>query len=72
MTVVEMVDYVADTTSDGSVRDVAVVGLHSSLANFSFIVQLCAMKPVLSVVNEIGVLLQCSHIDILQANQYIQ
>lgn len=70
MAVMETVDYVADTTSDGSVSGVAV-GLRSSLADFSFIVQLYAMKPVLSVVNEISVLLQSSHIDIIQSNQYI-
>ena len=70
MAVIDTVNYVADTTSEGSVRGVAV-GLRKSLDDFSFILQLFCMKPVLAAVNETSVLLQSSQLDILLASQYI-
>jgi len=68
--VLETVDYVADTTSDGSVRGIAA-GLRTSLTDFHFIVQLFTLKPVMALVNEVSVVLQCPQLDILRANEHI-
>ena len=53
MAVLETVDYVADTTSDCSVRGIAA-GLRTSLTNFSFAVQLLSLQPVMALINEIA------------------
>ena len=68
--VLETVDYVADTTSDGSVRGTAA-GLRISLMDFHFIVQLFSIRPVMAVVNETSVLLQSMQLDILRANEHV-
>jgi len=68
--VLETIDNVADTTSDGSVRGVAT-GLRTSLTDFHFIVQLFTIKPVMALVNEVSVVLQSPQLDILRANQHV-
>ena len=68
--VLETIDNVADTTSDGSVRGVAA-GLRTSLTDFHFLVQLFTIKPVMALVNEVSVVLQSPQLDILRANQHV-
>jgi len=68
--VLETVDYVADTTSDGSVRGTAA-GLRTLLMDFHFIVQLFSIRPVMALVNETSVLLQSPQLDILRADQHV-
>ena len=69
--VIETVDHVADTTSDGSVRGVAA-GLKKSLTDFQFVVQLFTMQPVFEQINETSVLLQSPQLDLLKANTHIE
>lgn len=64
------VDFVADTTSDGSVRGVAA-GLRKSLTDFHCIVQLFSVRPLMALVNETSVVLQSTQMDILRANQHV-
>lgn len=68
--VIETIDYVINTTSDGSVRGVAA-GLRHSLTDFQFIVQLFALRPVLAAINETSIILQNPHLDLLNANRHI-
>jgi Domain of unknown function (DUF4371)/hAT family C-terminal dimerisation region len=69
--VVETVEHVSNTTSDGTVRGVAA-GLKNSLMDYTFILQLFAMQPVFELINETSVLLQSTQLDLLQANSHIE
>jgi hypothetical protein len=51
--VVETLEYVASTTSDGKARGTAV-GLIATITKYEFIVSLCSLAPVLTVLNEVS------------------
>ena len=68
--VIDTIEHIADTTSDGTVRGVSS-GLKTSLMDYSFIAQLFTMQPVLSIINETSILLQSTQLDLLQAYTYV-
>lgn len=69
--ILNTLEHVADTTSDGQVRGTAV-GLIATVNSFRFILCLCVITPVLSVLNDVSEVLQKSDIDLLQANRMIR
>ena len=68
--VLATLEHVADTTSDGSARGKAV-GLIASIKQFAFIVCLCSLCPVLTVLNQASECMQQVNIDFLQAQQVL-
>ena len=68
--VLETIEHVGDTTSDGSTRGKAV-GLLASVQKFEFIVCLCSLSPVLAMLNSVSECLQQENIDLLQAHYLI-
>jgi len=67
---VETIEHVCDITSDGNARGTAV-GLLSSVRKFEFIICLCALSPVLSLLNTVSEYLQQVHIDLLEGHGLI-
>ena len=68
--VVDTLEHIADTTTDGQSRGSAV-GLVTALRRFSFILSLCVLSPVMSVLNDVSEHLQKPDLDILQASQLV-
>ena len=68
--VLDTIEHVGDTTSDGSSRGKAV-GLLASIQKLEFIVCLCSLCPVLQLLNSVSECLQQRSIDLLQAHRLI-
>jgi len=68
--VVKTFEYVASTTSDGKARG-TVVGLIATITKSEFIVSLCSLAPVLTVLNEVSEHLQKVKIDLFEAHNLV-
>jgi hypothetical protein len=68
--VVETLEYVASTTCDGKARGTAV-GLIATITKYEFIVSLCTLAPILTVLNEVSQHLQKVNIDLLEAHNLV-
>jgi len=68
--VLDTIEHVGDTTSDGSTRGKAV-GLLASIQKFEFIICLCSLSAVLQLLNSVSECLQQHSIDLLQAQKLI-
>lgn len=66
----ETIEHVGDTTSDGTTRGKAV-GLLASVQKFEFIMCLCSLSPVLSLLNSVSECLQQQNMDLLQIHSVI-
>jgi Mor family transcriptional regulator len=68
--VLDTIEHVSETTTDGSIRGTAA-GLLASVANFKFLLQLELLTPILEAINNVSLTLQSSTLDLLTANQQI-
>ena len=64
--ILNTLEHVADTTSDGKTRGKAV-GLINAMQQFEFLICLCALHPVLTVLNTASEYMQSSNIDLMEA-----
>jgi hypothetical protein len=68
--ILDTIEHVGDTTSDGTARGKAI-GLLTTIQNFEFVVCLCSLAPVLALINTVSEYLQQESIDLLQAHNLI-
>jgi hypothetical protein len=68
--VLDTIEHVGDTTSDGTARGKAI-GLLSTIKQFEFVVCLCSLSPVLALINTVSEYLQKECIDLLQTHNLI-
>lgn len=68
--VLDTIEHVSETTTDGSTRGTAA-GLLTSVANFKFLLQLELLTPILEAINNVSLTLQSDTLDLLAANQQI-